>query len=127
VWFEISLSSSRLSHSLHSIVDSFVRSLSSLVAKQFSQFAMALQGSGYTWLVDNEGQWEIMNTYNTQSPLSMPGITPLLVLDLWEHAYHGDYEDRRAEYIENWWKVVNWNFVEDQFLKIDRTHRPLYE
>lgn len=88
---------------------------------------MALQGSGYTWLVDNEGQWEIMNTFNTQSPLAMPGVTPLLVLDVWEHAYHGDYEDRRQEYIENWWKVVDWEYVEDQYLKIDRTHKPLYE
>jgi Fe-Mn family superoxide dismutase len=88
---------------------------------------MALQGSGNTWLVDTNGQWEIMNTFNSNTPLASPNLTPLLTLDLWEHAYHGDYEDRRAEYIENWWKVVDWNFVEDQYLKIDRNHRPLHE
>ncbi|XP_049851965.1 superoxide dismutase [Fe]-like [Schistocerca gregaria] len=95
--------------------------------KRFTKYALALHGCGNTWLVDMDGQWEIINTYNSQCALSIPKAVPLLILDLWEHAYYGDYEDRRPEYIENWWKVVNWNYVEEKWKSIDRTVEHVYD
>jgi Fe-Mn family superoxide dismutase len=74
--------------------------------EQFNKTAMAHFGSGWTWLVkDNDGKLEICTTINQDSPLSM-GHTPILALDLWEHAYYLKYQNRKAEYIENWWNIV---------------------
>lgn len=74
--------------------------------KAFSDQATAIFGSGWMWLVRNaEGKLEMYATPLQDSPL-MKGHTPLIGLDVWEHAYYLKYQNRRAEYIENWWKVL---------------------
>ncbi len=75
--------------------------------EKFSNAAMARFGSGWAWLVVNKGNLEVYNLPNQDTPLS-EGKTPLLNLDVWEHAYYLKYQNRRKEYIDNWWNVVNW-------------------
>jgi Fe-Mn family superoxide dismutase len=70
-------------------------------------------GSGWTWLVDNSGKLEVYSTANQDSPL-MEGKKPLLGLDVWEHAYYLKYQNKRPDYIENWWHTVNWTVVEER-------------
>jgi len=84
--------------------------------EEFSNSAATLFGSGWTWLVSNNGQLEIMQTPNAGTPIS-EGKTPLLVIDVWEHAYYLLRQNRRPEYIQNWWNVVNWKEVERRFGK----------
>jgi len=80
--------------------------------EQFTQTATGHFGSGWAWLVRNkENKLKIYSLPNQDSPLSL-GDTPILTLDLWEHAYYLKYQNRRADYIENWWNVVNWNQIE---------------
>jgi len=67
-------------------------------------------GSGWAWLITSSGGLEVISTANQDSPLS-DGKTPLLGLDVWEHAYYLKYQNRRPEYIEAWWSVVNWTEV----------------
>lgn len=82
---------------------------------EFTTAGTAHFGSGWVWLVrTKDGKLEIVTTPNQECPLSV-GQTPLLALDLWEHAYYLKYQNRRAEYIENWWRVVNWKQVETNF------------
>lgn len=72
--------------------------------------AAARFGSGWAWLVRNGDKLEVIDTPNQDSPLS-EGKTPLLGLDVWEHAYYLKYQNRRPEYIQAWWNVVNWEDV----------------
>lgn len=81
----------------------------------FSKHANAVFGSGWTWLVlDEKKELKIVNTANQGCPLS-EGLFPILCLDLWEHAYYMQYQNRRIEYIEQWWNVVNWHFVQQRY------------
>ncbi len=74
--------------------------------KKFSESALGRFGSGWAWLVQDEtGKLEIMSTANQDSPLTL-GHIPRIGLDVWEHAYYLKYQNRRAEYIENWWNVL---------------------
>ncbi|MDP1706746.1 MAG: superoxide dismutase [bacterium] len=88
--------------------------------KTFNDSALALFGSGWTWLVlsnpsaDGEG-FKILNTSNQDSPISN-NQKPILCVDLWEHAYYLKYQNRRAEYLENWWQIINWPQAEKNFL-----------
>lgn len=83
--------------------------------QQFSQAALNRFGSGWAWLAINENkQLEIMSTANQDSPIS-EGKKPVLGLDVWEHAYYLKYHNRRQEYIENWWNVVNWEYVDQLY------------
>jgi superoxide dismutase, Fe-Mn family len=84
---------------------------------QFNKAALARFGSGWTWLVkDDDGALEIMNTGNAGSPLP-EGKIPLLVCDVWEHAYYLDYRHERAEYLKGFWDIVNWKFVAENFTR----------
>lgn len=77
---------------------------------KFSEAAVGQFGSGWAWLVKDGDNLEIMSTANQETPLK-EGKTPILGLDVWEHAYYLKYQNRRPEYIENWWNVVNWDVV----------------
>lgn len=78
----------------------------------FNAAAMARFGSGWAWLVARlDGSLLIYSTPNQDGPYTQTGDTPLLGLDVWEHAYYLKYQNRRAEYVENWWNVVNWDVV----------------
>lgn len=78
---------------------------------QFSKAAATRFGSGWAWLsVDSSGQLVVSSTPNQDSPL-MEGMTPILGLDVWEHAYYLNYQNRRPDYIAAWWNVVNWDQV----------------
>jgi superoxide dismutase, Fe-Mn family len=76
----------------------------------FSDAAVGRFGSGWAWLIKKDSKLEIISTPNQDSPI-MEGIEPLLGVDVWEHAYYLKYQNRRPEYIENFWNVVNWDFV----------------
>ncbi len=82
--------------------------------EQFSVAAASQFGSGWAWLVMKNGQLEIIGTANQDSPLSL-GYTRLLALDVWEHAYYLNYQNRRPEYVDAFWNVVNWDFAQEQF------------
>lgn len=80
---------------------------------QFTDSAVNNFGSGWTWLVQNaDGGLEIVNTSNAATPLS-DGVTPLLTVDVWEHAYYIDYRNLRPKYMEAFWGLVNWDFAEE--------------
>jgi superoxide dismutase, Fe-Mn family len=70
-------------------------------------------GSGWAWLVKNGDKLEVYSTANQDSPL-MEGKTPILGLDVWEHAYYLKYQNRRPDYVKAWWNVVNWSVVEER-------------
>ncbi len=83
--------------------------------EEFTKAAMGRFGSGWAWLVvDKAGKLAITSTPNQDSPL-MEGLTPILGLDVWEHAYYLKYQNRRADYVNAWWNVVNWNAVAQRY------------
>jgi superoxide dismutase, Fe-Mn family len=82
--------------------------------KEFTDKALALFGSGWTWLVLKNGSLELVNTPNQDSPLT-DGATPVLGVDVWEHAYYVKYRNRRPEYVEAFFHVINWDKVEENF------------
>jgi Fe-Mn family superoxide dismutase len=78
--------------------------------EQLTAAATGHFGSGWAWLVSSAGELKIITTPNQDSPY-LQGLTPLLGLDVWEHAYYLKYQNRRPEYIAAFWKVVNWSKV----------------
>jgi len=83
--------------------------------ESFSSAAGGVFGSGWAWLVkDSSGGLQILTTPNQDTPLSQ-GLTPILNLDVWEHAYYLKYQNRRQEYIQAWWRVVNWAEVSRRY------------
>ncbi|PIR94972.1 superoxide dismutase [Candidatus Falkowbacteria bacterium CG10_big_fil_rev_8_21_14_0_10_37_6] len=84
--------------------------------EEFSKIALTQFGSGWAWLVVNNGKLEIMATSNQDSPLST-GKTPILTLDVWEHAYYLKYQNKRADYIEAFFSIINWEKVDELFVK----------
>ena len=104
---------SSLSDSINSAFTSFDE-----FKNQFSNAAVTRFGSGWAWLVVQDGKLAIGSTPNQDNPImdisDLKG-TPILGLDVWEHAYYLKYQNRRPEYIENWWNVVNWEEVAKRF------------
>lgn len=83
--------------------------------KQMSEAAISRFGSGWAWLVkDDIGKLKVYSLLNQDTPYSI-GDTPLLPIDVWEHAYYLKYQNRRTEYVENIWSVINWKEVERRF------------
>jgi Fe-Mn family superoxide dismutase len=90
--------------------DDFVKSFSTAAATRF--------GSGWAWLVsDSSGKLQVLSTANQDNPLS-DGLFPLLGLDVWEHAYYLKYQNKRPEYIDNFFNLVNWTKVSEHYGKI---------
>jgi Fe-Mn family superoxide dismutase len=86
--------------------------------EDFATAAATRFGSGWAWLsVDGQGALKVSSTANQDSPLS-EGLTPILGLDVWEHAYYLNYQNRRPDYIAAWWNVVNWDLVSKRFSSI---------
>jgi len=79
---------------------------------KFSEAALALFGSGWAWLLPD---LSITTTPNQDSPLSINGVTPLLGLDVWEHAYYLDYKNKRPDYVAAWWNIIDWSKVGSNF------------
>ncbi|MBI2547800.1 superoxide dismutase [Candidatus Woesearchaeota archaeon] len=84
--------------------------------ESFTNTGIARFGSGWAWLVVNNGKLEVYSTANQDSPL-MEGKIPILGVDVWEHGYYLLYQWNRAEYLKNWWHVVNWRQVEENYKK----------
>jgi Fe-Mn family superoxide dismutase len=85
--------------------------------KLFSETAIKHFGSGWAWLViTSDKKLKVYSLLNQDNPL-MNGDIPIMGLDVWEHAYYLKYQNRRAEYVEAWWHVVNWNKIEENLLK----------
>jgi len=82
--------------------------------QEFETAAKTRFGSGWAWLVVKNGTLEVMSTPNQDSPLSA-GYTPILGIDVWEHAYYLKYQNRRPDYITAYWNVVNWEEVARRF------------
>lgn len=81
----------------------------------FENNALKLFGSGYTWLCYNveDGGLKILGMANQDSPFNQDGLYPILVIDVWEHAYYLKHQNRRAAYVQGFWKVINWDAVSE--------------
>ncbi|GAB2523759.1 superoxide dismutase [Microbulbifer agarilyticus] len=84
--------------------------------EEFTASAVNNFGSGWTWLVKkSDGSVAIVNTSNAETPLTDSSVTPLLTCDVWEHAYYIDYRNARPKYMEAFWALLNWDFVNQNF------------
>ncbi len=83
--------------------------------EQFTKSAVTLFGSGWAWLVKNaDGKLEIVQESNAGNPLKK-GLTPLLTCDVWEHAYYLDYQNRRPDYVQAFWNILDWKVIGSRF------------
>lgn len=99
---------------LKTAIDEAFGSFTDFKAK-FKAAATTRFGSGWAWLVVKDGKLEITSTPNQDSPL-MEGLTPILGLDVWEHAYYLNYRNVRPDYVDAFWNVVNWDKVNELYL-----------
>ena len=84
---------------------------------KFNDMAVNNFGSSWTWLVKKaDGSLDIVNTSNAGTPIT-EGLTPILTVDLWEHAYYIDYRNVRPDYLKGFWALVNWDFANENFAK----------
>tara|TARA_R110001583_G_scaffold46761_3_gene146507 strand:- start:1700 stop:2317 length:618 start_codon:yes stop_codon:yes gene_type:complete len=111
------LSPSGFLYSASKISQAIVRDFGSMddFKKHFTDAATSLFGSGWAWLILNQkGNLEIVKTENADTPIRH-GQLPLLTCDVWEHAYYLDYKNARPDYLQAFWKLVNWEFVNEQY------------
>ncbi len=92
-------------------VDNFKAAFTAAATNQF--------GSGYAWLILSNGQLEIIATSNQDTPISQT-VTPLLCIDVWEHAYYLQYQNRRPDYIDNWFNLINWSYVGARYMSLSK-------
>jgi Fe-Mn family superoxide dismutase len=101
--------SGELAKAITKTFESFAKFQEKLTAAAMTRF-----GSGWAWLVaDGKGKLDVISSANQDSPY-MEGNTPVLGIDVWEHAYYLKYQNRRADYVKAWWNVVNWKAVADR-------------
>ena len=85
---------------------------------KFNDSAVNNFGASWTWLVKKaDGSLDIVNTSNAATPITEEGVTPLMTVDLWEHAYYIDYRNLRPAYLKGFWALVNWEFANENFAK----------
>ena len=102
------------SHAMEKVIEHNFGSLGNFVEK-FSHAAADLFGSGWAWLVKtSQDRLEIMPMSNAETPVASE-LMPILTCDVWEHAYYIDYRNDRKQYIKNFWKIVNWDFIETNY------------
>ena len=82
--------------------------------EEFIKSAISHFGSGWAWLIRDEGRLKVVSTHDADTPLAH-GKTPLLTCDVWEHAYYLDYKNNRAQYVDQFWKIINWQFVHKNY------------
>ncbi len=102
------------------VAQAITKSLGSFDAfkTQFNDAAVARFGSGWAWLVVNaDGSVAVTSSANQDSPL-MDGQTPIMGLDVWEHAYYLKYQNKRPDYINAWWNVVDWDAINENYRKV---------
>ncbi|MEG1587428.1 MAG: superoxide dismutase [Bacteroidales bacterium] len=110
--------SQKPSPALIKAIESQFGSLDSLKQEMTKQGASQF-GSGWVWLVKNKaGKLEVIKTPNADTPLKK-GLTPILVFDVWEHAYYLDYLNKRTDYLDGMWAIVDWDMVEKRFRSAD--------
>lgn len=99
--------------------DSIIKDFGSIdnFKNKFKEAALNRFGSGWAWLVsDKNGKLSIISTANQDSPISQ-NLTPIIGIDVWEHAYYLKYQNRRSDYIDKWWNIVNWNQAEENYIQ----------
>lgn len=82
--------------------------------EEFKKAALGQFGSGWAWLVEKDGGLEIVGYPNQDNPIS-DGLRPIMGIDVWEHAYYLKYQNKRADYIDAWWNVLDWAAVEERY------------
>ena len=112
-WSCLSPSATTPSSDLESAISSAFGSIDEFKAK-FTDSAINNFGSGWTWLVLSGGKLEIVNTSNAATPIT-EGKTPILTVDVWEHAYYIDHRNARPSFLESFWKLANWDFASANF------------
>ncbi|EGG42759.1 Superoxide dismutase [Candidatus Nitrosarchaeum limnium SFB1] len=97
----------------------FILKILRIFKKEFSTKALSIEGSGWCWLVFNQtfNKIELITTLNQNSPWSIRKI-PLLGLDMWEHSYYLKYQNKKSDYVESWWNVVNWDYIGNRFSEL---------
>ncbi|MCL4398073.1 superoxide dismutase [Patescibacteria group bacterium] len=103
------LPTGKLAAAIDKVFDSFTA-----FQERFSKVATSHFGSGYAWLVNTAEGIMITETANQDSPLTL-GHTPIIGLDVWEHAYYLKYQNKRTDYVKNWWYLVNWAQAEKNY------------
>lgn len=110
------------SHTPHGrILEALTRDFGSLenFKQEFEQKGTTLFGSGWVWLsVDKDGKLVITQEPNAQNPVTK-GLRPLLTMDVWEHAYYLDYQNRRAAHLQALWDIINWEEIERRYVAVD--------
>ncbi len=112
-WEIMSPEQTEMSAELKAAIDSAFGSVDAF-KEQFANAAATRFGSGWAWLVVDGGNLAVTSTPNQDTPV-MEGKTPILGLDVWEHAYYLKYQNRRPDYISAWWNVVNWTKVSELY------------
>jgi Fe-Mn family superoxide dismutase len=113
-WTVMSAGSNAPSGDLAATIDKDLGGLDKL-KESFATAGTTRFGSGWAWVVVKNGTLSVMSTPNQDNPLMTGDGTPILGLDVWEHAYYLNYQNRRPDYIAAWWNVVNWDEVARRF------------
>lgn len=115
-WEILSPKPSKVSEQFINTIENNFGSFDSM-KQEFEKAAATRFGSGWAWLCSNEGSLSICSTPNQDNPIMHSGCggTPILGLDVWEHAYYLNYQNRRPDYIKAFWNIVNWSVVEAKY------------